>query len=160
MARGVSSIHYDRDVRRVGHDVIDCRSLLRLRDESFDIFAFRVGVNLVGHFDAAEAIAHVVVYAENALHVHVPFQGRGDRAQLNVAVLGNRGDTGGQATCQANQDVLDRRSTLVLGCKKFRVVSIEGKSFLVMLFLPQAVKTFHRRMTVSAILPFAGGGAI
>src|ERR1700751_3625152 len=69
-ARG-GSLHYDRDIRRTGHDVIDCRSLLRLRDESFDIFAFRVGVNLVGHFDAAEAIAHVVVYAENALDVHV-----------------------------------------------------------------------------------------
>ena len=37
------------------------------------------------------------------------------------------------------------------------MVSIEGKSFLVMLFLPEAVKPFDRRMTVRAILPFAGG---
>jgi hypothetical protein len=94
------SIHYDRDIRRVGHDVIDCRSLLRLRDESFDVFAFCIGVDLIGHLDAAEAIAHVVVYAENALDVHVPFYGRRDRAQLNVAVLGNRGDTSGKTTCQ------------------------------------------------------------
>src|SRR4029077_13247986 len=57
------SIHYDRDIRRVGHDVINCRSLLRLRDESFDVLAFCIGVNLVGHLDAAEAIAHVIVYA-------------------------------------------------------------------------------------------------
>src|ERR1700678_4346705 len=95
-----SSIHYDRDIRRVGHDVIDCRSLLRLRNESFDVFAFRIGVDLVSHLDAAEAITDLVVYAENALDVHVPLYGRRDRAQLNVAVLGNRGDTCGQTTGQ------------------------------------------------------------
>src|SRR6476646_6065941 len=83
------SSYYDSDIRRVGHDVIDCRSLLRLRDQSFDVFAFCIGVDLVGHLDTAEAIAYVVVYAENALEVHVPFQGRGDRAQLDVAVLSN-----------------------------------------------------------------------
>src|SRR4051794_40670091 len=71
-ARG-GSIHYDRDIRRIGHDVIDCRSLLRLRDESLDVFALCIGVNVVGYLDSAEAIAHVVVYAENALKVHVPF---------------------------------------------------------------------------------------
>ena len=102
MARGVSSIHYDRDVRRVGHDVIDCRSLLRLRNESFDVFAFCIGVDLVGHLDAAEAIADVVVYAENALDIHVPFDRGRDGAQLNVAVLGDRGDTRGQTTRQPN----------------------------------------------------------
>src|ERR1700722_1860751 len=67
-----SSIHYDRDIRRVGHDVIDCRSLLRLCDESFDVFAFCISVDLVSHLDAAEAIAHVVVDAQNASEVHVP----------------------------------------------------------------------------------------
>src|SRR5271154_4538481 len=66
------SIHYDRDIRRVGHDVIDCRPLLRLGEESLDIFAFCIGVDLVG-LDATEPIAHVIVYAENALDVHVPF---------------------------------------------------------------------------------------
>jgi len=131
------SIHDDRDIRRVCNDVIDCRSLLRLRDESFDIFAFCIGVNLVGHLDAAEAIAHVIAYAKNTLEVNVPFHGRGDRAQLNVSVLGNRCDTCGQTACQPNQDVLGRRGALVLGCKKFRVVSIESKSSLAMLFLPK-----------------------
>ena len=94
------SIHYDCDIRRIGHDVIDCRSLLRLCDESFDIFAFCIGVDLVRHLDTAEAIAHVVVYAEDALDIHVPFEGRSNRTQLNVAVLGNRSDTRGQTTCQ------------------------------------------------------------
>src|SRR3984957_11836304 len=96
------SIHYHRDIRRVGHDVIDCRSLLRLRNQRFDVFAFCIGVDLVGHLDAAEAITDLVVYAENALDVHVPLYGRRDRTQLNVAVLGNRGDTCGQTTCQPN----------------------------------------------------------
>src|SRR6516165_1177015 len=68
-----ASLHYDRDIRRVGHDVIDCRSLLRLRNESFNVFAFCIGVDLVSHFNSTEAIAHVVVYAENALDVHIPF---------------------------------------------------------------------------------------
>ena len=131
-----SSIHYDRDICRVSHDVIDCRSLLRLRDESFDVFAFCIGVDLVGHLDAAEAIADLVVYAENALDVHVPFYGRRDRAQLNVAVLGNRGDTCRQTTRQPNQDVVDWRGTFVLGGENFRVVGIEGKRLLVTLFLP------------------------
>jgi len=40
------------------------------------------------------------------------------------------------------------------------VVSIECKSFLVMLFLPEAVKTFDRRVSVSAILPFASGAPL
>src|SRR4029079_15592178 len=105
-------------------------------------------------------IAHVVVDAENTLEVHVPFQGRGDRAQLNVSVLSDRGDTCGQTTCQPNQDVLDGRSTFVFGSKNFRVVSVKGKSSFVMLFLPQAVKTFDRRVTVRAILPFAGGAPL
>jgi hypothetical protein len=61
LACGVS-IYYDRDIRRVGQHVIDCRSLLRLRNESFNVFAFRIGVDLEGNLDAAEAIAHVVVY--------------------------------------------------------------------------------------------------
>jgi len=72
------SIHYHRDIGRVGHDVIDRRSLLRLRNQRFDVFAFCIGVDLVGHLDAAESITNVVVYAENALDVHVPLYGRRD----------------------------------------------------------------------------------
>ena len=40
--------------------------------------------------------------AAEALDVHVPLYGRRDRAQLNIAVLGNRSDTCGQTTCQPN----------------------------------------------------------
>ena len=46
MACGVS-IHYDRNIRRVRQHVIDCRSLLRLRNESVDVFTFRIGVNFL-----------------------------------------------------------------------------------------------------------------
>src|ERR1700676_4698152 len=96
-ARGAGSIHHDGDIRRIGHDVIDRRPLLRLRNQRFDIFAFRVGIDLVSHLDAAEAVADIAVDAEDALQIHVPLDGRPDRAQLNVTVLGYRGDTGGQA---------------------------------------------------------------
>jgi hypothetical protein len=44
---GGGSIHYHRDIRRVSHDVIDRRSLLRLRNQRFDVFAFCIGVDLV-----------------------------------------------------------------------------------------------------------------
>lgn len=129
------SIYYHRNIRGIGHDVVDCRSFLRLRDESLNIFALCISVYLVGYLDAAEAIADVLIYAENASGVHVPFYRRDDRTQLNVAVLGDRGDSSGQTTRQPNQDVLDRRSTFVLGGENLGVVGIEGKYFLVMLFL-------------------------
>jgi len=34
---------------------------------------FASASDFVGHLDTAEAIAYVVVYAENALEVHIPF---------------------------------------------------------------------------------------
>src|ERR1700694_2622713 len=84
---GNDSKHLDSDVRRIGHDVIDRRALLRLRDESFNIFAFRVGIDFVAYLDATEAVADVAVDAKDALEVHVPFDYRRDRAQLDVAML-------------------------------------------------------------------------
>src|ERR1700722_10405347 len=128
-------IDYDGDVRWIGHDIIDRRPLLRLRHKSLNVFAFRIGVDLVGYFDAPEAIADIAVDAEDALDVHIPFNGCRDGVQLNVPVLGNRGNACGQTTCQSHQDVLDRRGTFVLGGKDFRVVSVESKSGFALLFL-------------------------
>src|SRR5580700_5601032 len=42
------SIYYHRNIRGIGHDVVDCRSFLRLRDESLNIFALCISVYLVG----------------------------------------------------------------------------------------------------------------
>src|SRR5712671_1484850 len=56
----VGSIHYHSNVRRIRHDIIDGRPLLRLRNEGLDVFALGVGFNFVGYLDAAKAIADIV----------------------------------------------------------------------------------------------------
>ena len=71
-------------------------------------------------------------------------------------MLGNRGDTGGQTTCQSIEDVVDRRGTDVLGGEDFGVIGIEGKGLLPMLFFPKPIEALDGRVAVSAILPFAG----
>ena len=77
----------DRDVGRVRDDVEDGGTALRLRDERRDFLARRVGVDMERHLDAVEAVAHLAVDAEDALHVHAGFDRGLDRAQLDVAVL-------------------------------------------------------------------------
>src|SRR6478672_4779779 len=56
--------HLDRDVGRVGDDVVDRGALLRLGHDRLDVGGRRVGVDLVRHLDAIEAVAHVLVDAE------------------------------------------------------------------------------------------------
>ena len=77
--RAAVQFTYDRDIRRIGDDVVDCGALLRLRHERLDILALRIGVDLVAHLDAAEAVADLAVDAEDALEVHVAFDRRRDR---------------------------------------------------------------------------------
>src|SRR5262249_39021062 len=154
--RRVALLHFDGHVRRIGHDIVNRRALLRLRNESLNIFAFRVGIDLVGDLDAIEAVANVAVDAEDALDVHVALDGGLYRAQLNVAMLGDRRDAGGQTAGKSDQDEFDRRGPFVLGGEHFGVVGIEGERGLAVLFLAQAVEAFDRRVAVRAVLPFAG----
>src|SRR6185436_3571669 len=56
--------HLDRHVGRVGDDVVDRGALLRLCDDRLDVLGRGVGVDLVGHLDAVEAVAHVLIHAE------------------------------------------------------------------------------------------------
>src|SRR5262249_43329988 len=84
--------HLDGDVGRIGHVAKTPRALLRLRNEPLDILALGAGIDLVGNANAAEAVAHIVVDAEDALNVHVAFDRRLDRAQLDIAVLSDGGD--------------------------------------------------------------------
>ena len=58
--------------------------------------------------DAVEAVAHVVVDAEDALEVHVGLEGGLDRAKLDAAALGDRGDAGREAAREAREDDLHR----------------------------------------------------
>src|SRR5215470_8965716 len=73
---GLLLVHLDRDVRRVGDDVKDRRTLLRLGDQGLDLVLGGVGIDVVGDLDAAEAVADVAVDAEDALQVHGAFDGR------------------------------------------------------------------------------------
>ena len=70
--------------------------------------------------------------------------------------LGHCGNTCGETTCQSDQDVLDGRCTFVLGGENFGMVGIESEGRPVLLFSAQPVKAFDRRVTVSAVFPFAG----
>ena len=79
-----------------------------------------VGVDVVGHLDPAEAVADVAVDAEDALDVHVALERGRHRAQLDLAVLGDGGDAGGQAAGEADEHDFDRRRPVVLGGEDLR----------------------------------------
>src|SRR6516164_7324417 len=66
-----SSVDGDEDVRRVGDDVEYGRPLLRLGDKRLDVVLARIGADVEMNPDGAEATAHIVVHAEDALNVHV-----------------------------------------------------------------------------------------
>ena len=148
--------HHDRDVGRVGDDVVNRGALLRLRYERLDVFALGVGVNVVRHLDAVVAIAHIAVDAKDALDVHVAFDRRLDRTQLNVAMLGDGGDAGGQAARQPDQHILHRRDAVVFGGKHLRMIGVERESLFVALLLAEAVIAFDGRTTERAVFPFDG----
>src|ERR1700742_3344248 len=79
--------YFDGDVGRVGERVEDGRALLRLGHQRLDLFPGRVRVDVEGHLDVVEAVAHVAVGAEDAADVMVALDGGLDRAQLDAAVL-------------------------------------------------------------------------
>ena len=62
---------------------------------------------------------------EDAAHVHPALDRRFDTAELNLAVLRDRGDSGRQAAGERHEHVFDRRGAVVLGRKDLGVVGIE-----------------------------------
>ena len=119
-----------------------------------------VGVDVVGHLDAAEAVADVAVHAEDAAHVHGAFDRRRDPAQLDLAVLGDRGDAGGQAAGQADEHVLDRRRAVVLGGEDLGMVDVERVPGAVALLLAEAEEALDVGVAVRAVLPLARGSPL
>ena len=91
------------------------------------------------------------------MDVHVAFDRRRDGAQLDVAVLGDRGDAGGEAARQPDKHVLDGRRAVIFGGENFRMIGVEGEGALVVLFLAEAVIAFDRGVAVRAVLPLASG---
>src|SRR5579859_3014858 len=88
---GSGSGDFDGDVRRVGQRVEHGGALLRLGDQRLDVLSRCVRVDVEGHLDVVEAVADVAVGAENAADVVRALDGRGDRVQLDAAVLRDRG---------------------------------------------------------------------
>ena len=104
--------------------------------------------------DAVEAVAHVAVDAEDALDVHVALDGRLDRAELDAAILGDRGDAGREAAREPDEQELDRRHAVVLGGEDLRVVGIEGGFGAVLLLGAEAEEVRNLRAAVGAAQPF------
>src|SRR5262245_595068 len=67
--------HPDADAGRVGQDVVDRRTLLRLRDQCLDLLGGGVGVDLIADRDRAETVADLRVGAEDPVEVHLSSQG-------------------------------------------------------------------------------------
>src|SRR5690242_17086077 len=150
--------HFDGDVGRVAQRVVHCRALLRLRHQRLDVLAGRVRVDVEGHLDVVEAVADVAVGTEDAADVVGALDRRGDRAQLDAAVLGDRGHAGRQAAGQADDEVLDRRDAVVGRREDLGVVGLEDRLLLVGLLLAEAEEAVDLDLAVDAVLP-GGGGA-
>src|SRR5690606_11473326 len=108
------------------------------------------------HLDAIEAVTDVTVDAENALQVHSTLERRLHRAKLDVAVLCDSCDSGGQATGEPREHDLHRRRTLVLGGKNFRVVGIEPERGAVLLLLAEAEEALYSGCAVRSVDPVTG----
>src|SRR5580700_9437204 len=115
----------DEDLRRVGHDVEDCRALLGLGQQRLKVLAGGVGVDGEPDRDRLEAVADVGVGAEDAQDVHLAFDRGGDRPELDAAELGDGGDAGGEAAGEADQHVFDWRGAVVFGREALGVIDVE-----------------------------------
>ena len=135
--------HVDGDGGGVGEDVVDRRAFLRLRDKGFDLFRGCVGVDLVAHPDTGEAIADLGIGAQDSMEILVGLDGCLHRAQLNLAMLGDRGDASRQAAAQRDQHILDRGDAVVLRGERERMVDVMGERRLVMLLLAESVESVH-----------------
>src|SRR5262245_64784082 len=132
---GSGSVDRDVDVRRVRDDVEHGRALLRLGDQRLDLLRGRVGVDVVVHLDLAESVPDLRVGAEDAVDVHVSLDGRVDRAELDLALLRDRGDARRQAASERREGELDRGGAVVLGGELERVVGLEGEGRPVLLLV-------------------------
>src|ERR1700733_4168058 len=145
--------HLDGDVGRVGDDVVDRGALLRLRDDRLDVVRRRVGVDLVGHLDAVEAVAHVLVHTEDAADVHSGLERRRHGTQLDLTRLSDSRYAGGQAACESGQHDLHRRGRVVLGGEHLGVVGVEGELLLVLLLGAQAIEALDGGAAVRTVDP-------
>ena len=112
------------------------------------------------HPDGAEAVAHILVDAEDAEEVHVGLERRLDRVQLDAAALRNGGDARREAARQAGEHDLDRRRRVVLGGEHLRVIGVDGEGLAARLLRPQPEEGADGRAAVRAVQPLAAGAPL
>src|SRR5690606_6447959 len=95
--------------------------------------------------------------AEDAANIHLAFELRLDRAELNAAVLRDRRDAGGETAPKPGENQHDRRRAIVLGREDLRMIRFESKLGPMLMLLTEAVETFHVRSAMRAVQPFARG---
>ena len=79
------------------------------------------------------------------LDVHLAFELRLDRPQLDAAILRDGGDAGGEAAREADEHVLDRRDAVVLRGEDLRDGRRRTSLGLVLLLLAEAEEALDRR---------------
>src|SRR6516162_1985409 len=105
--------------------------------------------------DGAEAIAYVVVDAEDALNVHVGFERGLDRMELYAASLGDCGNARREAARKTREDEFDRSRSLVLGRKDLWVVCLDRERLVAGLLGSEPEEIANRGAAVCAIQPLA-----
>src|SRR5215472_10330685 len=105
--------------------------------------------------DGAEAIAYLVVDAEDALNVHVRLERRLDRVQLYAAPLRNCGNARRQAARKPGENEFDRSRSIVLGRKDLRVVCFDSERLIARLLGSEPEEIAYCRAAVCAIQPLA-----
>src|SRR5580704_2691747 len=135
------SVDLDRHVGRVGDDVVDRGTLLRLSHQSLDLVRGGLGVDVVDHFDLAEPVTHLGIGTQDAPDVHVPLERGRDGAQLDLAVLGHSRDSRREAAGQTDQQYLYWCRPLVFGGEELRMVPLENELAAVALLLAEAEET-------------------
>src|SRR5215510_6656080 len=149
------SVDGNEDVRRVGDDVEYGRPFLRLGDQRLDVVLARIGANVEMNADSAEAIAHVVVDAEDALNVHVGLERGLDRMELYAASLGDRSNARRKAARKTGEDEFDGGRSIVLGCKDLRVVCLDREGLVARLLSSEPEEVADSGAAVRALQPFA-----
>ena len=76
---------------------------------------------------------------------------------MDIAVLGNRSDTSGQAAGQSDQYIFHRGSALVFSGKNLRVVCVKLEAGFVLLLFTQTEIALYLGAAMGAIYPVAGG---
>src|SRR5690606_31465999 len=114
-----------------------------------------IRVDLEDDLDPVEAVAHLAVDAEDALDVHAGFERRLHGAELNVPVLRDGRDAGGEARCERDEHVLDRRRAVVLGRENLRMVRVVAERGPVRLLRAEPEEAVHDGTAVRAANPFA-----